>query len=437
MKKTNKKSPADFLKNSIIEDLKSDDAGEPSYNQWNLSQGLKTDLNSGKNISSKNSNLKNQEDHLKTKNNTSVQNANLNLSNQSVISIDLNEEPIEMLNLDNDKTNLLTDENKSQSNESNNNWNLNSKDEATALLPGAKGQNNANAEVQLPEVDENKTLLISKKPSQQVASHKAKPAAVLADEGKPEIKISFGAARTNVKGTPYDAQLVQAENLKLAQARIIELEKELEKMRKENELLSSAGELSKQKVDELVVKVQTHEKFRQEKQNQFENEIKIFKEALIQKDVENQKLKLKIEELEGRISADLRKIRVRERELENRLELLKAEKTALVRSKDETILELKRKIDSNTAEIENYKSKVVELNQKIESNQEQFNRTIRTLRLALTNLEVNDPAAVSGVLAATALASNPIASGLGGSGSLNSPEKSSENVTAIPFKKAD
>jgi chromosome segregation ATPase len=194
-----------------------------------------------------------------------------------------------------------------------------------------------------------------------------------------------------VKGTPYDAQLVQAENLKLAQSRIIELEKELEKLRKENELLSSAGEMTKQKLEEATGRIHQFEKQKNDRQTQFENEVRIFKDGLSQKDYENQKLRLKVEELEGRISADLRKIRVRERELENRLELLKAEKTALVRSKDETILDLKRKIDSVQVEIENYKSKVIELNQKIESNQEQFNRTIRTLRLALTNLEVNDP----------------------------------------------
>ena len=33
---------------------------------------------------------------------------------------------------------------------------------------------------------------------------------------------------------------------------------------------------------------------------------------------------------------------------------------------------------------------VHELNQKIEANQEQFARTVRALRIALTNLEVNE-----------------------------------------------
>ena len=66
------------------------------------------------------------------------------------------------------------------------------------------------------------------------------------------------------------------------------------------------------------------------------------------------------------------------------------EKNALVRAKDETILELKRKIEHFESEVENYKSKVVELNERLEANQEQFSRTVRALRLALTNLEVSE-----------------------------------------------
>ena len=90
---------------------------------------------------------------------------------------------------------------------------------------------------------------------------------------------------------------------------------------------------------------------------------------------------------ETRLKNDFKKIRVKERELENRLELARAEKAALLRSKDEYILDLKRKIDQLQSELDNYRSKVLELNKNLDSNQEQFKRTVRALRLALTNLE--------------------------------------------------
>jgi predicted nucleic acid-binding Zn-ribbon protein len=116
----------------------------------------------------------------------------------------------------------------------------------------------------------------------------------------------------------------------------------------------------------------------------------IVKGTLQYKETEVGRARQKIEELEARLKSDFKKIRVRERELENRLELVKAEKTALLRAKDENILELKRKIDHLQSELDNYRGKVLELNKTIDANQEQFKRTVRALRLALSNLEVKE-----------------------------------------------
>lgn len=205
-----------------------------------------------------------------------------------------------------------------------------------------------------------------------------------------EAKVSFGAAKPQGKGgSQFDAQFAQAENLKFAQSRIIELEKDLEKIRKENEMLASANEIAKQKLEDLGHKIQQVEKLRNDLKYQNESELTIFKDGLVSKDAEIHRLRTKTEELESRLASDLKKIRVRERELENRLELSKLEKTALTRAKDETILELKRHIEHLSSELEGYQTKVIELNSKIEGSQEQFGRTVRALRLALANLEVN------------------------------------------------
>src|SRR5690606_17266616 len=92
-------------------------------------------------------------------------------------------------------------------------------------------------------------------------------------------------------------------------------------------------------------------------------------------------------EYEVRLSTNLQKIRVRERELENRLELVKVEGSALVRSKDEMILDMKRQIDQLNMELENYRNKGQELNQRLHEKQEMLRRTVKALRLALTMLE--------------------------------------------------
>lgn len=210
-------------------------------------------------------------------------------------------------------------------------------------------------------------------------------------------KSAFGGGRA--KGSTYEVQFAKADNLKISQQRILELEKEVERLRKDNEVLASAGDISRSKMEELISKLSQLEKQKQELKELNESELRIFKDGLQSKDSEIVRLRTKVEELENRLSNDLRKVRVRERELENRLELAKAERAALLRSKDETILELKRKVDNLENEIENYQNRVIELGQQIEANQEQFARTVRALRLALTNLEVSDGTATSITLA--------------------------------------
>lgn len=184
-----------------------------------------------------------------------------------------------------------------------------------------------------------------------------------------------------------DAQLQQAETLRLAQQRISEIEKLLDKTRQENEELSSVVDVARSRAEDLQHQLLRLEKNKNDMRDQLQAEIGIHKDNLQSKDFELSKMKLKVEELDSRLQSDLKKVRVRERDLENRLELSKVEKNALVKSKDETILDLKRKMDYLNSEVENYKNRIVELNQKLESNQEQFGRTVRALRLALTNLE--------------------------------------------------
>lgn len=209
-----------------------------------------------------------------------------------------------------------------------------------------------------------------------------------------DVKVSIGSHRGsrgagNVM-TSVDASLAQAENLKLAQQRILELEKEVEHLRSENEELASAAEIIQTRTNELGVHITVLEKEKVEIQESSHSEILILKGNLQYKENEVAKARVKVEELETRLKSDFKKIRVRERELENRLELLRAEKSALVRSKDEYILEQKRKIDQLSQELDNYRKKCLELNKTIAANQDQVKRTERALRLALTNLEAKE-----------------------------------------------
>lgn len=217
-------------------------------------------------------------------------------------------------------------------------------------------------------------------------------------EADVDVKVSIGNFRGGRGGghvlTSVDASLLQAENLKLAQQRILELEKENEQLRGENEELASAAEIIRSRTDEFGIRITALEKEKLEIEETGKSEALILKGNLQYKENEIAKARIKIEELEARLKSDFKKIRVRERELENRLELLRAEKSALVRSKDEYILEQKRKIDHLSQELDNYRKKCLELNKTIEANQDQVKRTERALRLALTNLEAKEESSI-------------------------------------------
>lgn len=212
--------------------------------------------------------------------------------------------------------------------------------------------------------------------------------------GDDNVKISVGQSGGGSSGYggwgSTDSNLAQAENLKIAQSKILELERENEKLRHQNEELVSASEIIKERSDLLTSQVYEYKNDREALESSFKNEMALIKSQLNRKDAELQKAQMKIEELDSRLKFDMKKIRIRERELENRLELIRAEKNALVRSKDEQILESRRKLDQLQLEVDSYRQKCVELNRVIETNQDSFKRTTRALRLAMANLELQE-----------------------------------------------
>ena len=207
-------------------------------------------------------------------------------------------------------------------------------------------------------------------------------------------KVSVGQNRSGYavwnSGGSAESNLAQADNLRIAQEKIIELESENEKLRLQNEELMAASEIIKERSDLLSSQLSEFRNDREGLEESFKNEIVLLKNHLAKKDNELQKSNLKTDELESRLKFDMKKIRVRERELENRLELIRAEKNAIVKNKDEQILDLRRKMDVLQMEVESYRQKCVELNKMIETNQDSFKRTTRALRLAMANLELQE-----------------------------------------------
>jgi len=208
--------------------------------------------------------------------------------------------------------------------------------------------------------------------------------------------VAFGVAKPSTRAPAsehaahVEAQISVSDTLRLAQARILELENELEKLRSENESLDSLSQKSKERLAELSSTIEKLEKERNQAGDQHNVELDLVRDNLREKEKLAMRLQQKIDELEGRLVKDLRKIRVRERELEHRLEIGKAEREALLRAKDDALLDIQGRLSDNEADLQLYKTRVVELNRQIETQNEQTTRTVRALRLALAALESSD-----------------------------------------------
>lgn len=189
-----------------------------------------------------------------------------------------------------------------------------------------------------------------------------------------------------------EAALKQSESLRFAQKRITELEQEVERLRRENENLTTAGETLRRRTDELLSKSEQLEVQSKEAEKIHENEKHIYRGQIHQKDRELMDLRNRLEEMEGRLENNFKKIRVRERELEHRLEIIKMESATLISTKDKMILELKRQIDQLNHENVYSKQKSAELFNQFKGKQETIRRVVRALRIALTILEGDEDA---------------------------------------------
>lgn len=199
-----------------------------------------------------------------------------------------------------------------------------------------------------------------------------------------------GRAGSTIAANAYpstEAALRQSESLRIAQSRISELEAELERLRRDNERLATAGETLSRRSDELVAKVENLDSQNKEAGRIHEEEKKVFRGQIQQKEREVSDLRQRLEEMEARLETNFKKIRVRERELEHRLEIVRMESQTLVSTKDKMILDLKRQIDQLTHENEYGKQKSQELYNQYKDKQETARRVVRALRIALTILE--------------------------------------------------
>lgn len=95
------------------------------------------------------------------------------------------------------------------------------------------------------------------------------------------------------------------------------------------------------------------------------------------------------EEMKTKVRNDIRKIRVREKELANKLEIMRNDSETLLTAKDQKILQLKQHIDNLEFEIETLKEKLVSMQELAKDSEDKAERVIKALRLSTSLLEIN------------------------------------------------
>lgn len=192
----------------------------------------------------------------------------------------------------------------------------------------------------------------------------------------------------NLKSPP--ASLAHSENLRLALDKIAQLEATNDKLVQENEELAHAGLILKRSLQTLKSDLEQRSTKLTGIKEVSEEEKNLLKQTLKARDSEISELKDKVSQLESRLQVNSHNVRSRERELENRLEIAKVEHQAIINSKDEMILDLKRKLDTYQMEMNNFRLQGQELRRSMEERQDVLRRTVKALRLALALIEGSD-----------------------------------------------
>jgi len=182
-------------------------------------------------------------------------------------------------------------------------------------------------------------------------------------------------------------QVGTSEAVKAAQQKILALESERQELRDELEKLLVISENLETSLHQSKAIADQAERKHKDKIEILEEEKLVINERFKAREKELLELRKKNEELGLNFQDELKKIRTKERELENKITILKAEAGAVARSKDEMILDLKRQIDNLLYQIESYKTQFSSSESTLRDWKERQVRAVKALRLALSIMD--------------------------------------------------
>ncbi|HUP57479.1 MAG TPA: hypothetical protein VM598_08515, partial [Bdellovibrionota bacterium] len=138
---------------------------------------------------------------------------------------------------------------------------------------------------------------------------------------------------------------VLSSQLKLAHEKSSSLEDALKMEKAQNAELLAAARQQKQKLEEFDRNHGFNQQQMMAELDELKFQLKVKTDQARVLESRANEAQDEIEKLKERVRSDIRKIRVHEKELENRLEILKKDSEALIGAREQKIIELKRKLD--------------------------------------------------------------------------------------------
>ena len=181
--------------------------------------------------------------------------------------------------------------------------------------------------------------------------------------------------------------LTLSNNLKIAEKKIKKLEDSNAQLCLENQKLVLSGEALQDSLDKLSREYQAIKSDYGEGKQSWVDQKKLLEKALEEQNLEIKNLKSKTTALEKHLERDVKKVRVKERELENKLELKKNEIQSIVRDKDKILLKLKMELDLLKEKINFHEVDKRKIEEMMENNKEKSHRVIRALQMCLHLLQ--------------------------------------------------
>lgn len=173
-------------------------------------------------------------------------------------------------------------------------------------------------------------------------------------------------------------------NLRSDREELLKMIQKLEedKVLQNRQFLTMRAELDEKKIELSIIRKKLNEEI-----NDLKDKLRVQEERKLILEEKNRLLSQELDKAGQRNKIDVKKVQIRERDLEQKLELLKADAETQIRNRDLKILELKRKIDSMEFDMESIgaqEQKSVESRYELE---DKLGKAIKTLRTAISVLE--------------------------------------------------